>query len=250
MYKWEPLFSKDTGGISVRPETVTFDSEGNHAALYAVTTSLNNDITLNMNITSDMPPDEVRNTLARAFGKWPTPGEKNEEEAKYMEPTREKRFGNGFYANPTITSGKHYLRRVNGDHLYLKLDEWDGNVKSIQDAITREYGWIDRMEFFTLKDKLACAFRVKKSIEKKLRVVPRRGKMFKLPSGIWIERVIYNGPATIIFWSDKTKTVVKCGENDEVDHEKGLAMAISKKVLGNQGNYFNEFKLWLEEKDE
>jgi len=27
-----------------------------------------------------------------------------------------------------------------------------------------------------------------------------------------IERVIYNPPATIVFWSDKTKTVVKCTE--------------------------------------
>lgn len=28
----------------------------------------------------------------------------------------------------------------------------------------------------------------------------------------YIERVIYNAPATIIFWSDGTKTVVKCHE--------------------------------------
>ena len=25
-----------------------------------------------------------------------------------------------------------------------------------------------------------------------------------------IENVIFNGPATIVFWSDKTKTVIKC----------------------------------------
>ena len=27
-----------------------------------------------------------------------------------------------------------------------------------------------------------------------------------------ILRVVFNGPATIVFWSDKTKTVVKCGK--------------------------------------
>lgn len=64
-----------------------------------------------------------------------------------------------------------------------------------------------------------------------------------------IEKVIFNDPATIVFWKDGTKTVVKC-ENESFDAEKGLAMAISKKVLGNKGNYFNEFKKWLPEKNE
>ena len=59
-----------------------------------------------------------------------------------------------------------------------------------------------------------------------------------------IIKVIFNNPATIVFWSDGTKTVVKC-DNKYFDEEKGLAMAISKKVLGNNGNYYNEFKKWL-----
>lgn len=65
-----------------------------------------------------------------------------------------------------------------------------------------------------------------------------------------IKKVVFNAPATIVFWSDGTKTVVKCGENDEYDPEKGLAMAIAKRALGNQGNYYNEFKKWLPEKVE
>lgn len=48
-------------------------------------------------------------------------------------------------------------------------------------------------------------------------------------------------PATIVFWEDGTKTVVK----DTYDPEKGLAMAIAKKALGNKGNYYNEFRKWL-----
>lgn len=63
-----------------------------------------------------------------------------------------------------------------------------------------------------------------------------------------ITKVIFNYPATIVFWSDKTKTIVKC-ENEAFDEEKGLAMAISKKFLGNKGNYYNEFKKWLPEID-
>lgn len=62
---------------------------------------------------------------------------------------------------------------------------------------------------------------------------------------IEIKNVIFHDPATIVFWSDNTKTVVKRGENDIYDPEKGLAMAIVKKALGNQGNYYNLFKKWL-----
>ena len=65
-----------------------------------------------------------------------------------------------------------------------------------------------------------------------------------------IKNVIFNDPATIVFWSDGTKTVVKVQDGDEYDEEKGLAMAISKKALGNKGNYCNVFKKWLPEEDE
>lgn len=56
-----------------------------------------------------------------------------------------------------------------------------------------------------------------------------------------IKRVIFNNPATIVFWMDGTKTIVKA-ENEDFDPEKGLAMAIAKKVYGNSGSYYNQFK--------
>lgn len=49
------------------------------------------------------------------------------------------------------------------------------------------------------------------------------------PSGL-IDRVIFNPPATIVFWKDGTKTVVKA-ENEPFDAEKGFAMAVAKKFL-------------------
>lgn len=63
-----------------------------------------------------------------------------------------------------------------------------------------------------------------------------------------IKDVIFNDPATIVFWNDGTKTVVKA-EDEDFDPEKGLAMAISKKFLGNKGNYYETFKKWLPEKE-
>lgn len=60
-----------------------------------------------------------------------------------------------------------------------------------------------------------------------------------------IKKVIFNEPATIVFWEDGTKTVVKCREGDEFDPEKGLAMAVTKKALGNKYDYYNQIKHWL-----
>ena len=62
-----------------------------------------------------------------------------------------------------------------------------------------------------------------------------------------IKRVVFNPPATVILWKDKTKTVVKCGPNEIYDPEKGFAMALVKKQLGNKGNYNELFKKWLKE---
>lgn len=60
-----------------------------------------------------------------------------------------------------------------------------------------------------------------------------------------ITKVIFNNPVTIVMWSDGSKTVVKAGKDDIFDPEKGLAMAIVKKTLGNTGKYYNEIKKWL-----
>lgn len=71
---------------------------------------------------------------------------------------------------------------------------------------------------------------------------------YRIPS---IVKVIYNPPATIILWEDETKTVVKCCETDIYDPEKGFAMAVIKKLCGNESALFHKlFKTWvLESKD-
>lgn len=62
-----------------------------------------------------------------------------------------------------------------------------------------------------------------------------------------IKKVIFNNPATIVYWKDGTKTVVKCQDDDRFDKEKGLAMAIVKKLFGNKGNYNKIFKKYIGE---
>lgn len=46
-----------------------------------------------------------------------------------------------------------------------------------------------------------------------------------------IVEIIFNNPATIVYWSDDTKTVVKACDKDTFDKEVGLAMAIAKKAI-------------------
>lgn len=74
--------------------------------------------------------------------------------------------------------------------------------------------------------------------------MPRKkeSNMNKLPE---IKKVYFNDPVTVVMWSDHTKTIVRAGKNDIYDPEKGLAMAIAKKTLGNKGSYYDEFKKWL-----
>ena len=72
-----------------------------------------------------------------------------------------------------------------------------------------------------------------------------------IPKMPGIEDVIFNGPATIVKWSDGTKTVVKAqkgknGKTEKLDPEKGLAMAICKKLYGNDGRYYDIFKRYCE----
>lgn len=64
-----------------------------------------------------------------------------------------------------------------------------------------------------------------------------------------IKKVVFNDPATIVIWNDGTKTIVKCQEGDIFDPEKGLAMAISKRALGDKGNFNDIFRKWVPEKE-
>lgn len=80
-----------------------------------------------------------------------------------------------------------------------------------------------------------------------------------------IKEVIFANPSTIVKWTDGTVTVVTCQDNiqtieksgekkartkpmpsDNYSKEIGLAMCIAKKWAGNQGNYNNIFRKYIE----
>lgn len=53
-------------------------------------------------------------------------------------------------------------------------------------------------------------------------------------SNIYIKKIIYNNPATIVFWSDNTKTVARCCADDVFSEEVGLMSCVLKKMYGGK----------------
>lgn len=80
----------------------------------------------------------------------------------------------------------------------------------------------------------------------------------KMIDGAKVERVIFNGPATIVFWDDGEKTVVKCREcaecdplklfegqskpclMAEFDYEKAVMAAMLKRLYRNYQDVLRE----------
>lgn len=72
-------------------------------------------------------------------------------------------------------------------------------------------------------------------------IVPALKRLPSFNNSIKVKKVIFHDPASIVYWEDGTKTVVKC-QDEEFDKEKGLLAAIAKKVYGNKGNFNNIIK--------
>ena len=61
-----------------------------------------------------------------------------------------------------------------------------------------------------------------------------------------VSKIIFNPPATIVFWEDGTKTVVKCAAEDEFSEYYGFLAALGKKVYENN----SQIKKLIDEKAE
>lgn len=62
---------------------------------------------------------------------------------------------------------------------------------------------------------------------------------------VYIKQVVYQNPATIVFWNDDTKTVSKCHKGDEYSPEAGLVLCILKKTQGR--TLKGLFEAWIPE---
>ena len=57
---------------------------------------------------------------------------------------------------------------------------------------------------------------------------------------IYVKKVYFNQPYTIVIWNDGTKTIVKCTEGCKYDKYTGLVTCFLKKFMGDRG--FSKFK--------
>jgi len=55
-----------------------------------------------------------------------------------------------------------------------------------------------------------------------------------------IEQVIFNPPATIVKWTDGTKTVVKVAKDQKYDEEAGVAACYMNKIFGSHSKFRKE----------
>ena len=60
-----------------------------------------------------------------------------------------------------------------------------------------------------------------------------------------VKKVVFNDPATVVYWIDGSKTVVKRSEDDRWDPEKGLLLCFMKRMFGNTGRFNDVLKEWM-----
>lgn len=75
------------------------------------------------------------------------------------------------------------------------------------------------------------------SLEKETTKEPEKKNETKaphyVPHAYKVKRIIYNDPATIVFWNDGTKTVVKRGPAETFNKYTAFCAALAKKMYGN-----------------
>lgn len=62
------------------------------------------------------------------------------------------------------------------------------------------------------------------------------------------KKIIYNGPATIVFWEDGTKTIVKKAKGEKNNRYNAFCAALAKKLYGNNSVVNRLVKSGKEEK--
>ncbi len=94
---------------------------------------------------------------------------------------------------------------------------------------------------YSFEDQIVRAVKENFGIDTVEKKDKKKEKVWAMPI---IKKVIFNEPATIVFWLDGTKTVVKCGEDDVFNKDAGIALCLMKKMYGNEGKFNNEIKKW------
>lgn len=52
-----------------------------------------------------------------------------------------------------------------------------------------------------------------------------------------VKNVIFNPPVTVVLWTDGTKTISRCSEDDSYEERTGFLVCVAKKLFGNGTRY-------------
>lgn len=76
-------------------------------------------------------------------------------------------------------------------------------------------------------------------------VMKNKEEYMKSRNNMSIKNIDFQPPLTVVIWEDGTKTFVKCADDEVFDPEKGAAMAIAKKALGDNYNYIEKISYYV-----
>ncbi|MBR5299044.1 MAG: hypothetical protein IKU36_02205 [Bacteroidales bacterium] len=132
-----------------------------------------------------------------------------------------------------------------GDAVYFRFHKEEPEEMGKKDKTV-----LDVWKSFTDDQKNIVYFMIGKALEDKGINIP-----LPAPQKASIHKIVFNGPATIVFWTDGTKTIVRYNDKTETidDREKAVFAACAKKILGTNAtgsNYLDRIKPAFDEAQE
>lgn len=175
---------------------------------------------------------------------------------KSISPIARMTYKGVVYTNPTSENGKQGV--MSREPLYEKRDYFQAEIGDVVLYGGKHFVWLGKVEGWKeidLNGYFDTDMAVEENAAEKLIETCMKVKEEKKVAAfdfykLKVHKVIFNDPATIVFWSDGSKTVVKCGENDIFDPEKGIAMCCMKRLLGTNktgSNYLDRVKEYIQQ---
>lgn len=160
--------------------------------------------------------DGIQSIWVTAFmvGRW------NEVEISFAEDMR------------LVTHGRFYLKAINSELCTLigNIEFYDVSYVIEAEKLTRDH---ESMKHINCLCTTAIARRPMVHYIKYNKGTRSLRAIYELK----VEKIITNGPATIVFWNDRTKTIVKRDNYDEDDLYDAVANALAKKIFGSTSKF-------------
>lgn len=136
-----------------------------------------------------------------------------------------------------VTHGSFYLKAINSEDRTLMgtINFYDMANAVETEKLTREH---ESMKHINCLCATAIARRpMVRYNEYNIGTVDKGTRSLRAISELKVEKIITNGPATIVFWNDRTKTIVKRDIDDEDDLYDAVANALAKKIFGSTSKF-------------